>query len=543
MSRKTALCTAASAALLLWCAAGFSQIVVPGSAVQSSKHYRESGVGNATGRQGAANMTARALLGKDGNTTIELTTNPTQGFDPPGTPPGAFSKVQFKPLLANGNVLFTQNFTTNTASGYYKFTWPTLHRAEQVQLQGNLTGIDRNRTDVVTVVENVKMRPDITVNNLTFPPTATINQTVNIAANVTEMNGDAGATATAQLYIDGALVDHASNVYVDAGGSVSVMFSYKFTGTGTHSIQVTAANVTPADWDTSNNSASASISVVSPTNLPHYYASFGSETGGFPYQYQFSEQIASGSTLIENVSETQSTVGKVQGSSLGGWTSQCGNGSVQPIQWPINFSYSEAMDGTPAYSFTDTLTSPTQYAGTFSPIAICTDANGNVLYGTSFIEYQSYDNPGDHLAFVDTFTYYDTSNNGVFVQNLVSGDRVFGDVTYMSQGFQCYYWSSQSGNCANFGAPGDYYMWNSTTTQSYGVWENPGSIWSATVSAQDANAVTWSASASVPLRSDTYSEVLPYACTTSGPDSGGYTYTNCVGYNYSYVYVSGNVYQ
>src|SRR5216117_3448713 len=43
---------------------------IPGNAINSSKHYRESGVGNATGRAGAANMTARALLGKDGNTTV-----------------------------------------------------------------------------------------------------------------------------------------------------------------------------------------------------------------------------------------------------------------------------------------------------------------------------------------------------------------------------------------------------------------------------------------------------------------------------------------
>jgi hypothetical protein len=53
MFQTTASRAAALAALALCCAAGFSQVIVPGGAVQSTKHYRESGVGNATGRQGA----------------------------------------------------------------------------------------------------------------------------------------------------------------------------------------------------------------------------------------------------------------------------------------------------------------------------------------------------------------------------------------------------------------------------------------------------------------------------------------------------------
>src|SRR5579859_7588745 len=120
---------AALAACMLWCASALSQ--VPGNAVSSSKHYRESGVGNATGRAGAASMTARALLGKDGNATVEVTTG---AFDSNTTPPGNLAKVQFKPLTQAGNALFAQNFTP-TGGGYYEFTWPSLYRAEQIQLQ------------------------------------------------------------------------------------------------------------------------------------------------------------------------------------------------------------------------------------------------------------------------------------------------------------------------------------------------------------------------------------------------------------------------
>src|SRR6476646_4391922 len=81
---------------------------VPGYVIANAKHYRESGVGNATGRTGSAHIIARALLGEDGNTTVEVTTG---ALDSNVTPPGSFGKVQFKPLDPNGNVLLSQNFT------------------------------------------------------------------------------------------------------------------------------------------------------------------------------------------------------------------------------------------------------------------------------------------------------------------------------------------------------------------------------------------------------------------------------------------------
>src|SRR5260370_1728506 len=267
-SRKTVLVLAC----LLFCKSACSQTILPGNAISSSKHYRESGVGNATGRAGSANMTARALLGKDGNSTVELTTGV---LDSSTTPPGSFAKVQFKPFTAAGNPLFPQNFTPLTpTTGYHNFTWPSLHRAEQIQLQGNITGIDRNRTDVVTVVETVKLRPDLTVQGLMFPSSAFVNHAVNISANIVELNGDASATTACMLAIDGINVDQLNNVFVDAGGSVSCAFAYTFTVTGSHTIQVTAANVLPADWDTSNNSSSVTITITNPSTPEHAYAYF-----------------------------------------------------------------------------------------------------------------------------------------------------------------------------------------------------------------------------------------------------------------------------
>jgi hypothetical protein len=95
------LLLSAAAPLSIW-----AQGQVPGYAVRSSIHYRQSGVGNAHGRSGSANVTARALLGKDHNTTIELTTGT---LDSNATPPGSFTKVQMKPLTPSGAALFAYN--------------------------------------------------------------------------------------------------------------------------------------------------------------------------------------------------------------------------------------------------------------------------------------------------------------------------------------------------------------------------------------------------------------------------------------------------
>src|SRR6202140_4496733 len=105
---------------------------VPGNAVSSSKHYRTSGVGNATGRAGTATMTARALLGKDGSATVEVTTG---SLDSSATPPGSFSKVQYKPFDSAGNALFAENLNPPpSAPSSYIFSSPSLPRTPQIQL-------------------------------------------------------------------------------------------------------------------------------------------------------------------------------------------------------------------------------------------------------------------------------------------------------------------------------------------------------------------------------------------------------------------------
>jgi hypothetical protein len=503
---------------------------VPGNAVKSSKHYRESGVGNATGRAGSANMTARALLGKDGSTKVEVSTGT---LDSNSTPPGSFGKVQFKPLNAAGNALFAQNFFPTTASGYYSFVSPSLHRAEQIQLQGNITGIDRNRTDVVTVVEMVKIRPDLAVENLTFPSSAFVNHPVNISANIMELNGDAAAVTTCVLTIDGNNVDQAKNVYVDAAGSVSCAFVYTFNVIGNHTIQVTAANVVPGDWDTSNNSSSGTIDITNPISAEHSFASFQDNNGGFPLtSTSISKEWYLGN-LVEDVSSTSGTTsGRTQDSNTQFFSSGCtGSTNAVPWQFPVNVTYTENMDGAPVYSFTDTGISgyTTSYFGYNFPMCGSIVASENLQYGSDYAS--------DHWNYLLSYQYYDSAANLLMSSQSIQSERYAGDVTYFSYGYECYYWNSPSGTCSN---PSDYYTWNSPSQQVYGTIVPVGSTWVPSVATQDAAGATFSGSINVPLSSTQQTYSQPETCYNYGPDSDGYYYQYCSSYTNNYTITEGS---
>ena len=502
---------------------------VPGNAVKSSKHYRESGVGNATGRSGSANMTARALLGKDGSTIVEVTTGT---LDSTNTPPGSFRKVQFKPLSAAGNALYAQNFFPPTASGYYSFVSPSLHRAGQIQLQGNISDIDRNRTDVVTVVEMVKLRPDLAVESLTFPSSAFVNHPVNISANIVELNGDAAAATTCVLAIDGNVADQVKNVYVDAAGSVSCAFVYTFNATGSHTIGVTAANVVPGDWDTSNNSSSGTIDITNPNTAEQAFASFQDNNGGFPVVRTSTFQEWYLGSLIEDTSDTFGNSGRTQDSNTQFSSSGCtGSTNAVPWQFPVNVTYTESMDGTPVYSFTDTgiSGSTTSYPRNNFPICGGIVASENLQYGSDYAS--------DHWNYLSSYQYYDSAGNLLMLGQSVQSERYAGDVTYFSYGYECYYWNTPTGTCTD---PSDYYTWNSPGQNVYGTIVQVGSTWVPSVNTQDAAGNTFSGSISVPLSVTLRAYSQPETCTSYGPDSDGYYYQSCSSYNYNYNITEGS---
>ena len=225
-----------------------------------SKKYSDNGAKPSTGRSGSASIQARALLGADGNTQIEVSTGQ---LDTP-TAPGNIAKVQLKAINGAGDVIRTENFNGLSGGGYWTKTTNQLGHNAPIQVQTNVRGIDPKRTDVVTVTASVKKRPDMAVSAVSNQERVHINQNVTITALVSEVNGDVGGTGACVLYINGSQADQAPAVWVDAGTSVTCQFSASFATAGDYALKVAFTGVTPGDWSLANNEATGTIKAVLP---------------------------------------------------------------------------------------------------------------------------------------------------------------------------------------------------------------------------------------------------------------------------------------
>lgn len=369
----------------------------------------------ATGRSGSASITARALLGKDNATDLEVTTG---DLDTTAAPPGKIDKVQLK---LTADQVYTRNFNNLSAGGKFELRMPGLARHEAFQVQTNVSGIDGRRTDVVTVTETVKLRPDLAASDIQMPPRARVNVPTNISAIVRETNGDVGATGNCVLNVDGSEVDRANGVWVDAAGTVSCVFTHAFNSVGTHRVQIALNGVVPGDYDMSNNSVAGDIEVVSPeTNFNWYWAWVGDR----------------------NFSSWASSRGPWHSSN---WSSQ---GRHQWAQF-----YGE--------------TGPIDFARASASVTHSSDG--------AIISSQSYDltqgSGGCFYAWSDGRHFHACSTDRTWINTA----RYAGDVTYHSYGWAYYYngWGWY------------YYTWNDGGRDVYGQFASIGSTYRIDVSLTD----------------------------------------------------------
>jgi hypothetical protein len=219
--------------------------------------YADTGIPNATGRSGSAVIQARALLGQDGTTAVEITTG---AFEDRNEVPGNIDKVQLR--ITDGDPTNSTIITNHLQDGGRTIiAVPGLRRHQPMEIQASVSGIDGQRTDIVTASEVVKLRPDLTVDRIDMPAKAPVNMPVNIDAVISEVNHDVGIRADCFLQIDGTIVDYAENIWVDAGDSVTCSFSTVFTSIGTKQIEVSVQSRQINEDDYDNNRATASIEI------------------------------------------------------------------------------------------------------------------------------------------------------------------------------------------------------------------------------------------------------------------------------------------
>src|SRR5438067_5004192 len=221
--------------------------------IPNSHKYRANGFQPSTGRSGSALMKGTALLRNDGTTTIELTSGVPSASDSGILPNGNIEKVQYK-LLNGATTVQTLNWKPLHAGSQFAQDVAGAAHNQHMQLQANLTGIDRNRTDVVTVTTSVLDRPDLRISELA-PQSGLINTPISISATVQELKGDLGANADCVLYVDGLQADRVSGMWVAPKGTVTCETTHTFSTPGPHALKMTLENISPGDWDSSNNSA------------------------------------------------------------------------------------------------------------------------------------------------------------------------------------------------------------------------------------------------------------------------------------------------
>ncbi|HEX8253953.1 MAG TPA: hypothetical protein VF846_12470 [Thermoanaerobaculia bacterium] len=235
----------------------------PSDLIPNRVKYRDSGIPVATGRSGSAAIAARALLSRDGSTDLELTTGDFDGRAAIGT----ISGVQLKIGTA------TRNYNNLQNSGALSLRLgDTLGRHAPLQVQSLVRGIDGARTDVVTVNEIVKLRPDVVAAALDAPARAFLGAPLTITAIAAERNGDSGARANCVLSVDGVEVDRANSIWIDAGDSVTCRFEHTFTAAGDKLVEARLDDVAPGDWNDANNRLTQTVSVVAPSAMPEFRA-------------------------------------------------------------------------------------------------------------------------------------------------------------------------------------------------------------------------------------------------------------------------------
>lgn len=407
-------------------------------AISNSVKYRDTSIANAKGSAGNATIEARALLGRDGGTDLDVTTGSFESG-----PAGAIERLLVKRTSG------TQQLTTthsDLSSGVVSLRLDGLARHDRVDVQAGVSGVDGNRIDVVAAGETVKLRPDLHVAGLTLPPQGRTGLPVTITATVQERNGDIGARANCILSVDGAQTDRSDGVWVDANGSVSCRFNAVFAAAGIHTVAVTAADVTPGDFDTANNSASAQIEISDALPFQSYWA----------YAREWQASSVSSDTSPVRSSETIHT-SKRQESGFNGYADAL-------LNWDtLSGSIIESSDGTVIDDSTGIPITRSGYVADWGD-----DATGvtcfsgwhpttkRSLYGCSMWQRN------------DVTGYYRTESS-------FNTSRDSGHVTYVSRGWDATY----------VGQGGTYYTWNDTSTQTWGLQHPYGQTVSMTVRLTD----------------------------------------------------------
>lgn len=132
----------------------------------------------------------------------------------------------------------------------------------------------------VSLIEAVRLRPELQVTEIWAPPLAVAGSVARIVARVRELHGDLGAQADCVLYEGDSELDRVRGAWVDASGYVSCGFSPVFESAGEKVLRVALEAVDPGDDLADGNERTVRLKVIEPAAAARLkpYARFRDET-------------------------------------------------------------------------------------------------------------------------------------------------------------------------------------------------------------------------------------------------------------------------
>jgi hypothetical protein len=220
--------------------------------------YSDRGIRPAVGREGTATVAAQAVDLEAGRVRLTVTAGSTRPM------PAALRTVLLRGYDEEGALRWVRTERPRSTTSHGTYDVPGLPPGGHIDVQAHVEEVGVRRVYVVRVTTPVLAAPNLRVESVTAPEMAVAGAAVNISALIRETNGELGAQADCVLRVDGTEVDRARGVWVDAGSTVSCVFTHIFEATGPKALEVGLMDIVPADANSSDNALSAAIMITAP---------------------------------------------------------------------------------------------------------------------------------------------------------------------------------------------------------------------------------------------------------------------------------------
>jgi hypothetical protein len=208
----------------------------------------------------AYQVSLRSLTGPAGaDLTVRVKRAPESGC----AIPDALKKVQVKIFALDGTLVSTKNADdVSAAGGTTDLPLGKVAREQRVTTDVLVQNADETRTYVLRSATHTLLRPDLVVKATTAPQVVFATRTFDVTAQVAELNGDVGASATVTL-TDGPLALGSQPVTVDAGGTAEIRFqNVALADPGRSTLALAVQDADPGETDVTNNGRRAGIDVI-----------------------------------------------------------------------------------------------------------------------------------------------------------------------------------------------------------------------------------------------------------------------------------------